>query len=192
MTDVSLRHTAGFPLVSACLLLAGPAFAQTRSDAQPTLEIYGFTEADPIADFKQNDPEWFDTNRPSRLPAFADEFGQDGRFYFSPRHTRFGVKTILPTVAGEVQTTFEFDLVGVGPKAGQTAVPSSPRVGPVEADRRGAHLQPVHGPGRVSEPAGLLGTERHDHHPHATSLLAVVSGRRFQPADRRREPGSDR
>lgn len=85
------------------------------------MEIYGFTEADPIADFKQNDPEWFDTNRPSKLPAFANEFGHDGHFYFSPRHSRFGVKAILPTPAGEVQTTFEFDLVGVGRKAGQTA-----------------------------------------------------------------------
>jgi hypothetical protein len=63
-------------LVSACLLGA-PASAQTRSDAQPTMEIYGFTEADPIADLKQNDPEWFDTNRPTKLPASANEFGQD-------------------------------------------------------------------------------------------------------------------
>jgi hypothetical protein len=107
-------------LVSACLLGA-PASAQTRSDAQPTMEIYGFTEADPIADLKQNDPEWFDTNRPTKLPASANEFGQDGRFYFSPRHSRFGVKATLPASSGEVHTTFEFDLVGVGRKAGQTA-----------------------------------------------------------------------
>ena len=107
-------------LVSAWLL-AMPTSAQTTADAQPTMEIYGFTEADAIADFKQNDPDWFDTNRPTKLPAFANEFGQDGHFYFSPRPSRFGVHTIVPTSDGDVHATFEFDLVGVGRNAGQTA-----------------------------------------------------------------------
>jgi hypothetical protein len=107
-------------LVSAWLL-AVPTSAQTPADAQRTMEIYGFTEADAIADFMQNDPEWFDTNRPTRLPVFANEFGQNGRFFLSPRHSRFGVKTNVPTPDGEVKVTFEFDLVGVGRNAGQTA-----------------------------------------------------------------------
>ena len=86
------------------------------------MEIYGFAEADAIADFNQNSPDWYDVNRPSKLPAFANAFGQDGHFYLSPRASRFGVKTILPTSVGEVQGTFEFDMVGNGRDAGLTTI----------------------------------------------------------------------
>jgi hypothetical protein len=154
------------------------------------LEIYGFTEADPIVDLKQNDPEWFDTNRPSKLPGFANEFGPNGHFYFSPRHTRFGVKAIIPTSSGEVQTTFEFDLVGVGRKAGQTAFRLRHAWGKWKQIGAGHTFSQFMDPD--VEPAGLLGTERHDDHPHASGLLAAVSGRRLQRADRCGEPGSDR
>ena len=34
------------------------------SAQKPTLEIYGFGQADSIVDFKVNDPNWYDVNRP--------------------------------------------------------------------------------------------------------------------------------
>ncbi len=86
----------------------------------PTLEIYGFVEADAIVDIERNNPDWYDTNRPSDLPDFAHEFGQDGHFYLSPRQSRFGVKGTLPTSAGDVQATIEFDMLGTGADAGLT------------------------------------------------------------------------
>jgi hypothetical protein len=86
------------------------------------MEIYGFVQAEAFVDFRRNDPNWYDTNRPSKLPAFANEFGQDGHFYLSPRQTRFGVNDILPTAAGDVHSNFEFDMLGTGSSAGQTTI----------------------------------------------------------------------
>ena len=48
---------------------------ETAADTSIKIEIYGFTQGDMINDFKTNNPDWFDVNRPSRLPAFEDEFG---------------------------------------------------------------------------------------------------------------------
>ncbi len=110
------------------LLLAGiPAVARAQTPAAPqnangTLEIYGFGQADAIADFKQNDPNWYDVNRPSRLPNVANQFGQDGHFYLSPRQSRLGVKAEIPTADGPVKAQFEFDMFGVGASAGQTTI----------------------------------------------------------------------
>jgi hypothetical protein len=42
-------------------------------------------------------PAWQDTMRPTKLPAFHDEFGKGTRTYGSVRQTRFGVKSTTPT-----------------------------------------------------------------------------------------------
>jgi hypothetical protein len=84
------------------------------------MDIYGFTMLDMGFDFGQNDPFWFDVVRPTKLPAFAGEFGQDHRFYSGVRQSRLGVKTNTPTKFGELKTIFEFELFGVGEEAGQT------------------------------------------------------------------------
>ena len=86
----------------------------------PRLQIYGFTVLNLIYDFKQVDPNWYDMERPSKLPAFPNEFGENGNFWASVRQSRFGVRSWLPTGLGEVRTEFEFDLVGVGADAGET------------------------------------------------------------------------
>jgi len=95
---------------------------QPASEPRPTVEIYGFTEADSILDFKRNNPDWYDVNRPTTLPTFAGEFGNDGHFYLSPRQTRFGVTSTLPTPAGDVTATLEMDMLGTGPDAGLTTI----------------------------------------------------------------------
>src|SRR5262245_47013412 len=97
----------------ALMFLAGaPAAAWAQGD-KGTLEIYGFDQADAIADFKQNNPDWYDVNRPSRLPSVDKEFGEDGHFYLSPRQSRLGVKGEVPTANGPVNGQFEFDMFGV-------------------------------------------------------------------------------
>src|SRR4249920_1120305 len=92
------------------LLLAGtptlvraqtpPVGTRVTAQTPPSLEIYGFGQADAIADFKTNNPDWYDTARPSRLPAFAGQFGQDGHFYLSARQSRLGVKATNGEVKG--------------------------------------------------------------------------------------------
>ena len=66
------------------------------------------------------DPNWFDVVRPTKLPAFANQFGPDGQTFFSVRQTRFGVKSSTPTSFGDLKTIFEFELFGTGVDAGQT------------------------------------------------------------------------
>jgi DcaP outer membrane protein/Carboxypeptidase regulatory-like domain len=88
--------------------------------AGPRMEIYGFAQLDLIYDFDQINPDWFDVERPTQLPSFPNEFGENGNFWASVRQTRFGVKGWLPTGWGEVKTLFDFDLFGVGEDAGQT------------------------------------------------------------------------
>ena len=92
-------------------------------DTSATVEIYGFAQGDAIYDFNQNNPNWFDVNRPSRLPAFKNEFGANGHTWISARQSRFGVKATVPTPKGPpFKVTFEYDLFGVGPDQGQFTI----------------------------------------------------------------------
>lgn len=68
----------------------------------------------------QSNPDWFDVMRPTKLPAFDNEYGDDGKFYTSTRQSRLGASTQTPTVLGDLKTLIEFELFGVGDDAGQT------------------------------------------------------------------------
>jgi hypothetical protein len=68
----------------------------------------------------QTDPNWFDVLRPTKLPAFENQYGEDGHFFAGVRQSRLGVKGFVPTDVGEVKTIFEFELFGTGVDAGQT------------------------------------------------------------------------
>ncbi len=103
------------------------ADASTKAKKQQTdtsikIEIYGFTQGDMINDFKTNNPDWFDVNRPSKLPAFDDEFGHNGHTWLSARQTRFGTKATIPTSTKPITVVFDWDLFGVGVDAGQTTI----------------------------------------------------------------------
>jgi len=94
--------------------------APLPAESQPTMEIYGFAMMDMIYDAEQNDPNWFDVVRPTKLPAFHHEFGEDKHTWAGVRQSRLGVEAQSPTPIGDLKTKFEFDLFGVGPDAGQT------------------------------------------------------------------------
>ena len=85
-----------------------------------TIDFYGFVMLDSGYEFKQQDPNWFDVVRPTKLPSFKNEFAPDGNVYASVRQTRFGVKSSMPTRFGDLKTIFEFELFGTGVDAGQT------------------------------------------------------------------------
>jgi len=109
-------------LVVACALVAAipGANAQSSSDEKAKISLYGFAMLDMGYDFGQNDPDWFDVMRPTKLPESKDQFGKDGRFYSGVRQSRLGVKSWVPTKLGELYTIFEFELFGTGGDAGQT------------------------------------------------------------------------
>ena len=122
----SQRPTRRSRLGTAGALLAVAAVSagaqRPSGDTIPRIDIYGFGQADMIFDFKRNDPNWFDVNRPSKLPAHDLDFNANGNFYGSARQSRLGAKGTLPTGNGDVFAQFEFDMFGVGPDAGQTTI----------------------------------------------------------------------
>jgi hypothetical protein len=105
--------------VAAAWVIAATSAAQ-EPPSGPRGEIYGFAMLDMGYDFKQVDPDWFDVVRPTKLPSFANQFGEDGNFYAGVRQSRLGVKGWFPTSLGEIKTIFEFELFGTGVDAGQT------------------------------------------------------------------------
>jgi len=94
--------------------------AAPKEEAKPRMDIYGFAMLDMGYQTKQNHPDWYDTLRPTKLPAYENEYGEDGRFFAGVRQSRLGVKGFIPTDLGEIKTIFEFELFGTGVDAGQT------------------------------------------------------------------------
>jgi hypothetical protein len=123
MRDVTLRSRV--LLVGAAALLCAPlsgARAQESATTKPSVTFYGFAMADAIYDGTGINPDWFDGARPTRLPAFQDEWGKKGQFFFGVRQTRFGVNAATPTKLGEARAVVDFDFYGVGADAGQTTI----------------------------------------------------------------------
>lgn len=111
-------------LAAIALCAAPPGLGQTEAAKPegPRMDIYGFAQADFGYDFGQVHPDWFDVLRVTKLPSYENEYGEDGRTYFSVRQSRLGVKGWVPTAIGEIKTIFEFEMFGVGVDAGQTTI----------------------------------------------------------------------
>jgi DcaP outer membrane protein len=90
------------------------------SESKPRLDISGFAMLDMGYEFGQSDPNWFDTARPVKLPAYENQYGKDGHWFMGVRQSRLGFRGFIPTSLGEVKTIFEFELFGTGVDAGQT------------------------------------------------------------------------
>jgi hypothetical protein len=118
MTRLNIRAVSGLLAATALCALLQPGLASAQESTEMT--IYGHAMLDMGYQTKQNDPDWFDVLRPTKLPSFEGEFGSDGKFYSSVRQSRLGVSTSTPTSAGPLKTIFEFELFGVGADAGQT------------------------------------------------------------------------
>ena len=116
MTIQSSGALCALALLAA--IVAAPVRAQDESGKR--LDVYGFAMLDMGYETGRSDPDWFDVLRPTKLPSFEGEFGEDGQTYAGVRQSRFGVKGFIPTSAGELKTIFEFELFGTGPDAGQT------------------------------------------------------------------------
>ena len=116
------RRTGVRALVLAFLLVAATASNAWAQLDKSQMTVYGFAMLDFGQNFKTINPKWYDTMRVSRLPKFEGEFGEDNSTFASVRQTRFGVKTTTPTALGDLQTTFEFELFGVGVDEGQTTI----------------------------------------------------------------------
>jgi DcaP outer membrane protein len=110
-------------LILLILAMVGtPALAQQPpvDEPKPSMEIYGFAMLDFGQDFRQIDPDWYDTMRVTKLPSYEKQFGNDNRTFAGVRQSRLGVRTSSPTAMGELKTQFEFELMGTGVDSGQT------------------------------------------------------------------------
>jgi hypothetical protein len=110
-----------FLIVAMLFSLTSTLIAQEEG-SQKAFEVYGFIMTDMGYNANQIHPDWFDVIRPTKLPAFENEYGTDGNVYFSVRQTRFGTKAWFPTKYGDLFTQFEFELFGTGVDAGQTTI----------------------------------------------------------------------
>ena len=174
---------------------AAAAQEPAKAEAKPRMDIYGFAMLDMGYQTGQNDPNWFDVLRPTKLPSYENEYGEDGRFFAGVRQSRLGVKGFIPTDVGEIKTIFEFELFGTGVDAGQTTFRLRHAWGELGPVRRRPDLEPVHGPRRVPELDRVLGPERHGLLPERAGPLDAVAGRRLalhgrpRAAGRLRRPG---
>jgi DcaP outer membrane protein len=104
-----------------------PDSAPPNSPPQPPpvpahLDIYGFAMLDNGYNAGQIDPNWFDVMRPTKLPAFKDEFGKNGVWFAGVRQTRLGFRSYIPTAEHPIKIVVDFDFFGVGVDAGQTTI----------------------------------------------------------------------
>src|SRR5262245_56919934 len=65
--------------------------AGAKEEPKPRLDIYGFAMLDMGYESGQSDPNWFDVLRPTKLPAFENQYGEDGHFFAGVRQSRLGV-----------------------------------------------------------------------------------------------------
>ena len=122
------QGSRAFVVIGLAMALASSSprstLAQNRAaypDTQPIkprVELFGQLVTDVIYDFEQNNPNWFDVVRPTKLPAFTDEFGRDGRMFYSVRPTRIGMRTAIPTTMGQVNGIFDWDMFGDAGRTG--------------------------------------------------------------------------
>ena len=145
--------------------------AQSPPPTKPSFEVYGFAMLDMGHNFKQIDPNWFDTLRITRLPKVANEFGADNSTFAGVRQSRLGVKSTTPTTAGDLKTIFEFELFGTGVDEGQTTFRLRHAWGELGAFGAGQDLEPVQRPGRLSEHAGVLGPDGYSLVPQRAAPL---------------------
>lgn len=108
--------------LTASLLLSGSLVLAQDATEEKALDIYGFTMMDMGYNAGAIHPDWFDVMRPTKLPAFKDQYGSEGNMYFSVRQSRLGVKGYSKTPLGDLFTQFEFEMFGTGVDAGQTTI----------------------------------------------------------------------
>jgi len=119
--NAQLREKVEAPVPAPAPVAVAEAAPEPQGNGSGTrLDVYGAAMLDMGFQFNQNDPDWYDVLRPTKLPSFANEFGDDGEFFASVRQSRLGVKSFTPTSLGELKTIFEFELFGTGSDAGQT------------------------------------------------------------------------
>ena len=158
---------------------------------KPSFEVYGFAMLDIGHDFKQIDPNWFDTMRVTKLPSFENQFGRDHNTFAGVRQSRLGVRSSTPTSLGELKTTFEFELFGTGVDEGQTTFRLRHAYGELGQFGAGQTWSPFMDPDVFPNSIEYLGPDRHGLLPQRPGPLDAAEGQQ-QPGDCRGTYGRER
>ena len=141
---------------------------------------------------KQNDPNWFDVLRPTKLPAYAERVRR-GRPLLRRRPAEPARRQGLhPDRPRRDQDDLRVRAVRHRRRRRPDDVPPAPRLRRARADRRRPDLEPVHGPRRLPELDRVLGPERHGVLPQRAAALDAVAERRLELHDRARAAGGER
>ena len=181
-------------LAAALMLLAIPAQAQDATTTKPKFDVYGFAQLDFGYQIDRINPDWYDVMRPTKLPAFADEFGTDGNVFMSVRQSRFGVQSWVPTKCRRALHHLRVRHVRRRGRRRPDHDPAPQGLRPARQVRRGPDQQRLHGHRRVPQHARVLGPERHGLLPEPAGALhadpgAVLPDHRAREAGRQRRPG---
>ena len=160
-----------------------------RSRPEPRLDISGFAMLDMGYQSGQNHPDWYDVVRPTKLPAFENEYGEDGRFYAGVRQSRLGVQGFAPTDVGEIKTIFEFELFGTGVDAGQTTFRLRHAWGELGQIGAGQTWSPFMDPDVFPNSVEYWGPTGHGVLPQRAAALDALAGRRLALRGRARAAG---
>ena len=127
-------------------------------------------------DFKQINPNWFDTMRVTKLPSFEDQFGEDHNTFAGVRQSRLGVRATYADRARRPQDHVRVRAVRHRRRRRPDDVPPASCLRRARRIRRRPDLEPVHGSGRVPQLARVLGTDRHGVLPQRPGALDAVDG----------------
>lgn len=103
-------------------LLKGFVARPQHDSLSARIEFFGQVATDIGYNCNQIDSAWFDVVRPTKLPAYKNEFAPNGNVYFSIRQSSFGFDSHYGLPRFYLIGKFDFDLYGTGTNAGQTAV----------------------------------------------------------------------
>jgi len=82
----AVEQTRSTPLAVAAAELRTPSAPPTENEkastererSESTFDLYGFVMTDTGYDFGQINPQWFDVERPTQLPSYANQYGGNG------------------------------------------------------------------------------------------------------------------
>ena len=124
---------------------------------------------------KQNDPDWFDVVRPTKLPSFENEFGEDGALLRRRPPEPPRREGLHPHRRRRDQDHLRVRAVRHRRGRGPDDLPPAPRLRRAGPVRRGPDLEPVHGHRRLPELDRVLGPERDGVLPQRAGALDAWS-----------------
>ena len=140
------------PVVTTVEVVPGPNEATekvtveaTTPEKRPSMDLYGFAMLDSGYDFGQNDPAWFDVMRPTKLPAFANQFGGDGHFYIGSSPVSLRREDKFPHVPRRGENNLRIRAVRDRRGCRSDHFPFASRLGRTGAIRCRPDLEPIHG-----------------------------------------------